>query len=130
MAIKLGNFLFILLSIVSLSAIGQDSLGLRKGCPERVSGRTGDRGASSDYFFNSANRYEENSAYDWLDIVNAYLSKARNSRDSTAIRKYQLMQAQLYYDLGDFDKSIAIATELHGSINRQWTKRDKNGCST
>ena len=26
------------------------------------------------------------------------------------------MQAQIYYDLGDYDKSVAIANELHAGI--------------
>ena len=68
------------------------------------------------FFFNSVNRYDENSAYDWLDIVNVYLSNARNSGESAALRNYQLMQAQIYYDLGDFDKSLAIANELFAGL--------------
>jgi two-component sensor histidine kinase len=65
------------------------------------------------YFFGTANRYEEHSAYDWLDIVNGYLNNARKAGDSTAICNYALMQAEIFHDIGDYDKSVAIANELY-----------------
>lgn len=70
-------------------------------------------GDKLNYFFKTINRYVENSAYDWLDEVNLHLNNAQQSNDSLAIEQYQLMQAQLYFDLGDYDKSLAIANELH-----------------
>jgi len=69
------------------------------------------------FFFNSANRYSENSAYDWIDTVNEYALKAERERDSTAIRNYKLIQSQIYHDLGDFDKGLAIAKEVYSGIN-------------
>lgn len=66
-----------------------------------------------DYFFNTLYRYNENSAYDWLDEVKVYLNTAEKSGDSTAINNYKLMQSQIYYDLGDYDKSVAIANDLY-----------------
>ncbi|NNL02842.1 MAG: tetratricopeptide repeat protein [Eudoraea sp.] len=78
-----------------------------------------------DYFFNTLYRYNENSAYDWLDEVNVYLNTAEKSGDSTAINNYKLMQSQIYYDLGDYDKSVAIANDLYNvkdKLNLQ-TKR-------
>jgi two-component sensor histidine kinase len=66
-----------------------------------------------DYFFNTLHRYNENSAYDWLDEVNIYLNSAEKSGDSTTINDYKLMQSQIYYDLGDYDKSVAIANDLY-----------------
>ncbi|RDY61747.1 sensor histidine kinase [Flagellimonas nanhaiensis] len=66
-----------------------------------------------DMFFGSINRYTINSAYDWLDTVKVYLSNAQKTNDSTASRLYRVMQAQLYNDLGEFDKSTALAKELH-----------------
>ncbi|WP_297793378.1 histidine kinase dimerization/phosphoacceptor domain -containing protein [uncultured Eudoraea sp.] len=66
-----------------------------------------------DYFFNTLNRYNENSAYDWLDEVNIYLNSAEKSGDSLAISNYKLMQSQIYFDLGDYDKSVAIANDLY-----------------
>lgn len=66
-----------------------------------------------DYFFNTLYRYNENSAYDWLDEVNIYLNTAEKSGDSSAINNYKLIQSQIYYDLGDYDKSVAIANDLY-----------------
>ena len=66
-----------------------------------------------DKFFGSIDRYTINSAYDWLDTVKIYLSNAQKTNDSTATRLYRVMQAQLYNDLGEFDKSTALAKELH-----------------
>ncbi|WP_297702574.1 histidine kinase dimerization/phosphoacceptor domain -containing protein [uncultured Eudoraea sp.] len=66
-----------------------------------------------DYFFNTLHRYNENSAYDWLDEVKLYLNSAEKSGDSAAINDYKLMQSQIYYDLGDYDKSVAIANDLY-----------------
>ena len=64
-------------------------------------------------FFNSVNRYQEHSAYDWLDTVKIYLSNAQKTNDTTATRLYQVMQAQIYNDLGEYDKSTALAKELY-----------------
>ena len=68
-----------------------------------------------DIFFNSPDRYKINSAYDWLDIVKVYLSNSQKTDDSIAISQYKLMQAQIYNDLGDYDKSIALANEIYGN---------------
>ncbi len=64
-------------------------------------------------FFNSVNRYQEHSAYDWLDTVKIYLSNAQKTNDTIATRLYQVMQAQIYNDLGEYDKSTALAKELY-----------------
>ncbi|NHF59231.1 histidine kinase [Flavobacteriaceae bacterium TP-CH-4] len=66
-----------------------------------------------DFFFRTPNRYRENSAYDWLDQVNIYLLDAQKKNDSSAILDYLLMQSQVYHDLGDYDKSIAISKDLY-----------------
>lgn len=66
-----------------------------------------------DYFFNTANRYHDNSAYDWLDEVNILLDKASNEEDEESIQRYKLVQSQIYYDLGDYDKSVFIAAEIY-----------------
>ena len=65
------------------------------------------------FFFTTINRYSENSAYDWLDEVNKYLNDAQIAKDSSAIRHYQLIQSQIYFDLGDYEKSLAISNELY-----------------
>ncbi len=65
------------------------------------------------FFFNTPNRYNQNSPYDWLDSVNQYLNDAIKSKDSVALRHYMLIQSQVYYDLGDYDRSLAISKELY-----------------
>nr|WP_298998497.1 histidine kinase dimerization/phosphoacceptor domain -containing protein [uncultured Allomuricauda sp.] len=66
-------------------------------------------------FFNSMDRYNINSAYDWLDTVKIYLGNSQKTNDDPAILQYKLMQAQIYNDLGDYDKSIVLARELFES---------------
>ncbi|MGB5499231.1 MAG: histidine kinase dimerization/phosphoacceptor domain -containing protein [Maribacter sp.] len=69
--------------------------------------------ARFSFFFNSPNRYNLNSPYDWLDSVNQYLNDAIKSKDSVAIRHYMIIQSQVYYDLGDYNRSLAISRELY-----------------
>ncbi|MEP4946660.1 MAG: histidine kinase, partial [Flavobacteriaceae bacterium] len=68
-----------------------------------------------DVFFNTVNRYNVNSAYDWLDTIKVFLSNAQKAKDTTAARLYMVMQTQLYNDLGEYDKSTALAKELYSS---------------
>ena len=65
-----------------------------------------------EVFFNSVNRYNVHSAYDWLDTIKVYLSNAQKTNDTLATRLYQVMEAQLYNDLGEYDKSTSLAKEL------------------
>lgn len=71
----------------------------------------------SIFFFGTPNRYNQNSAYDWLDTVNVYLNSSQKTNDSIAIVNYKIMQGQLYYDLGDYEKSLAIVKELYEEID-------------
>ncbi|MEC3964730.1 sensor histidine kinase [Flagellimonas halotolerans] len=66
-----------------------------------------------EVFFNSLDRYNVNSAYDWLDTIKIYLANAQKTQDTTASHLYQVMQAQVYNDLGEYDKSTALAMELY-----------------
>ena len=70
-----------------------------------------------NFFFDNNNRYQEDSAYDWLDVVNASLINSQRLGDSTEVNYYKLMQSQIFHDLGDYDKSVAIAKELHDNID-------------
>ncbi|WP_430907750.1 tetratricopeptide repeat-containing sensor histidine kinase [Maribacter sp. 2-571] len=70
-----------------------------------------------NFFFGEPNRYRENSAYDWLDQINLYLQQANKQKDSTVILDYLLMQSQVYHDLGDYYRSIAISKDLHKEID-------------
>ena len=69
--------------------------------------------ARFDIFFNSLDRYNVNSAYDWLDTIKIYLANAEKTSDTTALKLYRVMQAQVYNDLGEYDKSTALAMELY-----------------
>jgi len=70
------------------------------------------------FFFATYNRYAENSAYDWEDTVNVYLDTAINTKDSLAINHYKLILSQIYYNLGEYDKSIANSKEVY---NYDWS---------
>ncbi len=65
------------------------------------------------FFVSTPNRYTQSSAYEWLETVNVYLDSSQKIKDTSSIYSYRLMQAQLYNDIGNFDKSIAIANELY-----------------
>ncbi len=68
-------------------------------------------------FFDTVDRYQDESAYDWLDLINTSLINSQRLGDSTDVDHYRFMQAQIYYDLGDYDKSVAIAKELLDKID-------------
>ncbi|MFK5973415.1 MAG: histidine kinase dimerization/phosphoacceptor domain -containing protein [Flavobacteriaceae bacterium] len=65
------------------------------------------------FFFDTPNRYIENSAYDWQQTVNRYINTAQKVKDTSAIRHYRLIQAQISYDIGNYFKSLALAKELN-----------------
>ncbi len=76
-----------------------------------------------DFFFNTPNRYREDSAYDWLDEVNIFLNDSKKQKDSTAILDYMLMQSQVYHDLGDYHRSITIAKDINKKKDKLDLKR-------
>jgi len=65
------------------------------------------------FFFNTHNKYIDNSAYEWEDTVNVYLNTAKDTSDSLAINHYKLILSEIYYTLGDYDESIITANELY-----------------
>ncbi len=67
------------------------------------------------YFFATVNRYNSHSAYDWLDTVDRYI---KNSKDSLAIKKYKLIQSQIFFDIGEYDKSVSLSTKLYKDKNK------------
>lgn len=77
-----------------------------------------------EFFFNTSNRYNQNSGFDWLDVVNVYLNDAKKAGDTLAIDHYKTVQAQIYHDLGDYDKSLAISKELY-KVKEKWTLAEK-----
>ncbi|WP_209403082.1 sensor histidine kinase [Pseudozobellia sp. WGM2] len=68
------------------------------------------------FFFNTADLYRENSTYDWLELITINLNAAIKNDDDADIKRFQLMQARIFYDLGDYDKSLAITKELYEEI--------------
>ena len=109
-----GKFLYIIFLVLGTSLTAQ-SLDAVEQDPLRNFKETFDPTARFSFFFNTVNRYSENSAYDWLDEVNILLNNAERDQDPEAIQKYKLIQAQLYYDLGDYEKSLAVANELYAN---------------
>ncbi len=69
------------------------------------------------FFFETVSRYQENSAYDWLDEANTSLNNSQRLGDSLEVKYYKFIQSQIYYDLGDYDKSVAIAKDLHEELD-------------
>lgn len=76
------------------------------------------------FFFETNNRYNLNSGFDWLDEVNIYLNDAVKLADTTSVNYYKTIQAQIYYDIGDYDKSIAISKELY-QVKDNWNLETK-----
>jgi len=70
------------------------------------------------YFFATVNRYNSHSAYDWLDTVDRYIINSEKAKDSLAIKQYKLIQSQIYYDIGDYDKSVSLSTKLYSDKHK------------
>ncbi|MEN1785261.1 MAG: sensor histidine kinase, partial [Bacteroidota bacterium] len=54
--------------------------------------------------------------------VEVYLGSAVKIKDSSAIQAFGLIKASLYNDIGDFDKSIALANDLYKTADTIDTK--------
>ncbi|MBT8185987.1 MAG: histidine kinase [Eudoraea sp.] len=112
MAKSLGRFLYLIFLLTATVSVAQDIEDAEQNLL-RTFKDTFDSSEKFDFFFTTVNRYSENSAYDWLDEVNRLLFNAENAENNDDIQNYKLMQAQIYFDLGDYDKSIAIAKDLY-----------------
>ncbi len=104
--------LSILCFIISMNIFSQDSVPLVDDVYQNFQNQDQPIERFS-FFFNTPNRYNLNSPYDWLDSVNQYLSDAIKRKDTVAIRHYMLIQSQVYYDLGDYKRSSNISSELY-----------------
>ncbi|NNC62138.1 MAG: tetratricopeptide repeat protein [Flavobacteriaceae bacterium] len=117
MAKKLGIILSFYFAIASFSGFSQDLDPLENDAllkfqnAESVSDRF-------SYFFDTVNRYSTHSAYDWLDAVERYIKNAESGGDSLAIKKYKLIQSQIYFDLGDYDRSVSVATRIYSEKHK------------
>ncbi len=65
------------------------------------------------YFFKTSNKYKENSSYEWLSRIDSLIVKARATQDDNSIQHYKIIQAHIYQDVVEYDKSIAITNELY-----------------
>ncbi len=70
------------------------------------------------YFFATVNRYNSHSAYDWLDTVDRFTKNSEKAKDSLAIKKYQLIQSQIFFDIGDYEKSVSLSTKLYSNKHK------------
>jgi len=71
-----------------------------------------------NYFFATVNRYNSHSAYDWLDTVKKYIKNSEIANDTLAIKKYQLIQSQILFDIGNYDKSVSLSTALYSEKHK------------
>lgn len=108
---KTLNLLFICALGLNLT-VAQDDLPIEQGYFQEFQG-TKSAEDRFKFFFDTANRYNQNSGFDWLDEVNVYLNNSEKLNDSLEINYYKLIQAQIFHDIGDYDKSLAIAKELY-----------------
>ncbi len=76
------------------------------------------------FFFHTDNRYNQNSGFDWLDEVNVYLNDAEKQKDTVSSNYYKTVQSQIYFDIGDYDKSLAISKELY-QLKVTWDLEEK-----
>lgn len=104
---------FLFICVVSLNmAIAQDDLVTTQSYFQEFQG-TKSAEDRFKFFFDTPNRYSQNSGFDWLDEVNVYLNNSEKLADSLAVNYYKLIQSQIFHDIGDYDKSLAIAKELY-----------------
>lgn len=69
------------------------------------------------FFFNSSDLYRQTSTYDWHDLITIkYLNPAIKNGNTEKEERYKLIQAKIFYDLGDYEKSLAISKELYAII--------------
>ena len=114
MAKSLGKFLYLIFLFTATVALAQDIDGADQNLLRTFKDTYGSE-EKSKFFFGTVNRYSENSAYDWLDEVNRLLSNTEDTVENPDVHNYKLMQAQIYFDLGDYDKSIALANDLYAT---------------
>jgi len=114
MAKSLGKFIYLFFLLTATVSVAQDLEDAEQNLL-RVFKNAYSSSEKFDFFFTTVNRYNENSAYDWLDEVNRLLLNAENEENNLDIHNYKLMQAQIYFDLGDYEKSIAISNDLYAT---------------
>ncbi|WP_372973112.1 sensor histidine kinase [Muriicola sp.] len=117
MAKKHSIFLIFLLVMLSALGYSQDLDPIDNDALVKFeqSGSVSDR---FSIFFETVNRYSTHSAYDWLDAVERYIKNAEIGGDSTSLKKYRLIKSQIYFDIGDYDKSVSEATRIYSEKHK------------
>jgi two-component sensor histidine kinase len=112
MAKKLGIFIFFFFAFATVTSYSQelDLLENDALAAFRDAGSVTDR---FTLFFGTVNRYNTHSAYDWLDTVDRFIKNAESGGDSLALKKYRLIKSQIYFDIGDYDKSVSEASQIY-----------------
>jgi len=111
--VKLHGKLILLLCFLAVFSIWSQETVTPPGNLLKEFSDTPDSEARFAIFFGTEDRYNENSAYDWVDALNVFANNAETNQDSVAIRDYKLMRAQAYFDLGNYEKSEALAQDLY-----------------
>ena len=111
--VKLHGKLILLLCFLAVFSVGSQETVTPPGNLLKEFSDTPDSEARFAIFFGTEDRYIENSAYDWVDALNVFANNAETNQDSVAIRHYKLMRAQAYFDLGNYEKSEALAQDLY-----------------
>jgi len=114
----LRSICILFLSVFTRLAIAQDSVAAQNQDFYRQFQDLENGELRSFFFFNTPNRYNQNSPYDWLDTVKVYLNSSEKIKDSVSIRNYQLIESQIYFDLGNYEKSLAIARPLYDDLQK------------
>lgn len=117
MAKRLGTLIFYLLTLSVSMGIAQDIDPLEDDALVQFQNESS-VSERFTYFFATDNRYNSHSAYDWLDTVGRYIKNSENAKDSLAIKKYKLIQSQIYFDIGDYDKSVALSAKLYSDKHK------------
>ena len=105
------NIVSLFFSLFFYSVFGQD-ISVKRGLLKKFQEEQGVEERFT-FFFSTVNRYDKNSAYDWLDAVNTYLKEIKKAKDSTNFKPLKIIQSQIYFDLGKYDKSIGVANRLY-----------------
>jgi len=117
MAKRLGTILLLLFAVATFSGYAQDLEPIDSDALVKFQNAD----SVSDrftFFFETVNRYNTHSAYDWLDTVERYIKNATSGGDSLALKKYKLIQSQIYFDLGDYDRSVSVATKIYSEKHK------------
>ncbi len=117
MAKRLGTLIFYFLTLWIFTGVAQELDPLEDDALVQFQNES----SVSDrftYFFETVNRYNSHSVYDWLDTVERYIKNSEEAKDSLAIKQYKLIQSQIYFDIGDYDKSVALSTKLYSDKHK------------